>query len=105
MLTIKINGEIRTVSEPVTLADLISKLGYDCRRIAVEVNREVVPLPLHGQHRLAAGDDVEIVTLVGGGAPEVARDRPLRVGSFTFHSRLITGTGKYVSYELMRECL
>lgn len=105
MLSIKINGETRTVSGPVTLAELLSRLGYDRRRIAVEVNRQVVPLPLHGQHRLAAGDDVEIVTLVGGGAPELSLDRPLRVGSFTFQSRLITGTGKYASYEQMRECL
>lgn len=105
MLTLTINGEIRTVSEPMTLADLLSKLGYDRRRIAVEVNRDVVPLPMHGQHRLAAGDDVEIVTLVGGGAPDVAPDKALRVGTFTFQSRLITGTGKYASYELMRECL
>ncbi len=105
MLTLTINGEIRTIAESVTLADLLNRLGYDRRRIAVEVNREVVPLPLHGQRRLAAGDDVEIVTLVGGGAPDAAHDRPLRVGSFTFQSRLITGTGKYANYELMRECL
>jgi len=83
----------------------LNQLGYDRRRIAVEVNREVVPLSSHGRHQLAAGDDVEIVTLVGGGAPDLAPDKPLRVGSFTFQSRLITGTGKYANYELMRECL
>jgi thiazole synthase len=105
MLTLTINGEIRTVSEALTLADLLVQLGYDRQRIAVEVNRQVVPLQFHGQHRLAAGEDVEIVTLVGGGSPDPATDRPLRVGSFTFQSRLITGTGKYAGYELMRECL
>ncbi|HEV2948093.1 MAG TPA: sulfur carrier protein ThiS [Gemmataceae bacterium] len=105
MLTLIINGESRTIEEPLTLADLLNQLGYDRRRIAVEVNREVVPLSSHGRHQLAAGDDVEIVTLVGGGAPDLARDKPLRVGSFTFQSRLITGTGKYANYELMRECL
>src|SRR5713101_7735802 len=105
MLTLTINGEIRTVSEPLTLADLLSRLGYDRQRIAVEVNRQVVPLPLHGRHQLAAGDDVEIVTLVGGGSPDPAADQPLRVGSFTLKSRLITGTGKYANYELMRDCL
>src|SRR5712692_7345546 len=105
MLTLIINGETRTIAEAVTLADLLNQLGYDRRRIAVEVNREVVPLPLHGRHQLAAGDDVEIVTLVGGGSPDPATDRPLRVGSFTLQSRLISGTGKYANYELMRECL
>jgi thiazole synthase len=107
MLKLTINGESRTLSGPVTLAELLDDLGYDRRRIAVEVNRQVVPLPRHEEHRLGAGDDVEIVTLVGGGAPiqEVGADKPLRIGSFTFRSRLITGTGKYASYDQMRECL
>jgi thiazole synthase len=105
MLTLIINGETRTIEEPLTLADLLNQLGYDRRRIAVEVNQEIVPLSSHGRHQLAAGDDVEIVTLVGGGAPDLSRDKPLRVGSFIFQSRLITGTGKYANYELMRECL
>jgi len=49
----------------------------------------------------------EIVTLVGGGAPDAdgPADSPLVIGSFTFHSRLITGTGKYSTYEAMRDCL
>ncbi|MGB2938329.1 MAG: sulfur carrier protein ThiS, partial [Phycisphaerae bacterium] len=37
------------------------------RRIAVEVNRELVPRSRHGARALAEGDAVEIVTLVGGG--------------------------------------
>jgi thiazole synthase len=107
MLKLTINGEIRSVSDPLTVGELLDQLGYDRRRIAVEINREVVPLPHHDQHRLAAGDDVEIVTLVGGGAPDAPEpaDKPLRIGSFTFRSRLITGTGKYATYEQMRECL
>src|SRR5437899_11634668 len=103
MLTLIINGETRTIEEPLTLADLLNQLGYDRRRIAVEVNREVVPLSSHGRHQLAAGDDVEIVTLVGGGAPDFARDKQLRVGSFTFQSRLITGTGKNANHDIMPE--
>jgi len=105
MLTLTINGETRNLEEPLTLADLLNQLGYDSRRVAVEVNREVVPLSSHGRHRLSAGDDVEVVTLVGGGSPDLLHDQPLHVGSFTFQSRLITGTGKYANYELMRECL
>src|SRR5207302_5594195 len=56
---------------------------------------------------LAAGDRVEIVRFVGGGSPEhdALADKPLRIGKFTFRSRLITGTGKYASYDLMRSCL
>jgi thiazole synthase len=89
------------------LAELLHQLGYDRRRIAVEVNRELVPQMNHDDRRLSPGDAVEIVTLVGGGAPdrEAPADKPLRIGSFTFTSRLITGTGKYASYDLMRDCL
>ena len=68
MLQLTINGETRTLAGPVTVAELLERLGYDRRRIAVEVNREVVPSPRHAEHRLAAGDAVEIVTLVGGGS-------------------------------------
>src|SRR5207237_6908809 len=44
---------------------------------------------------------------VGGGAPSVGSpvDKPLVIGKFTFQSRLITGTGKYATYDLMRDCL
>jgi thiazole synthase len=107
MLDLTINGEPRTLPHSLTVAELIDQLGYDRKRIAVEVNCEVVPRPRHESHRLAPGDAVEIVTLVGGGSPESdpPLDKRLKIGKFAFHSRLITGTGKYPSYELMRDCL
>jgi thiazole synthase len=107
MFQFTLNGEARTFPEPLTVAALIERLGYDRRRIAVEVNREVVPLPQHPGHRLASGDAVEIVTLVGGGSPDgdLPNDKPLVIGKLSFRSRLITGTGKYRSYDLMRQCL
>jgi thiazole synthase len=107
MLHLTINGEPRTLPYPLSVSQLLEQLGYDRRRIAVEVNREVVPLPQHPSCGLSDGDQVEIVTLVGGGAPdrEVPADKPLVIGKYTFRSRLITGTGKYANYELMRDCL
>ena len=55
---------------------------------------------------LADGDRVEIVTLVGGGeSAEPPAEKPLKVGKFTFRSRLFTGTGKYATYDLMRDAL
>src|SRR5438270_9399483 len=101
MLELTINGETQTLPAPVTLAELLERLGHDRRRIAVEVNREVVPQPRHASHLLASGDAVEIVTLVGGGAPaaEPPHDQSLVIGTFKFVSRLITGTGKYASYD------
>ncbi|MBM4068193.1 MAG: sulfur carrier protein ThiS [Planctomycetes bacterium] len=106
MPTITINGEARSVADQLSIADLVRELHVDPYRIAVEVNREVVPRAQHPAHQLQAGDAVEIVTLVGGGSGASApADKPLVVGKFTFQSRLITGTGKYATYELMRECL
>src|SRR5262249_34684472 len=107
MFHLTVNGETRTLPAPLTVAELLDHLGLDRRRIAVEVNREVVPQPRHSEHRLSPGDAVEIVTLVRGGAPEAdaPADRPLVIGRFTFRSRLITGTGQYASYDLMRDCL
>jgi thiazole synthase len=104
MLQLTINGEPRTLPEPLSIAELLDSLGYDRTRIAVEVNRDLIPRPLHVSRRLNSGDAVEIVTLVGGGSEE-PQDKPLVVGRFRFHSRLITGTGKYASYDLMRDCL
>jgi thiazole synthase len=56
---------------------------------------------------LTSGDAVEVVTLVGGGSPDsdIPADKPLVIGKLSFQSRLITGTGKYANYELMRQCL
>jgi thiazole synthase len=106
MLRITINAEPRTLAEPLTIAQLLDTLGFDRRRIAVEVNQEVVPLARHAEQSLADGDAIEIVTLVGGGSPDAPpADKPLVIGNFTFRSRLITGTGKYASYDLMRDCL
>src|SRR5205085_650257 len=78
----------------------------DPAKLAVEVNLGVVPRAEHAATVLADGDAVEIVTLVGGGAPDAPpADKPLKVGTFTFISRLFTGTGKYANYDLMRQCL
>jgi thiazole synthase len=107
MLQLTVNGERRTLPDGLTVARLLEQLGYDRRRVAVEINEEVVPVLRHGEQALADGDRVEVVTLVGGGAAEPGppADQPLVVGKFRFRSRLITGTGKYASYELMRDCL
>jgi thiazole synthase len=106
MFQVTINGEIRTFHEILTVADLLGQLGHDSRRVAVEINWEVVPAAKHSGRSLESGDAVEIVTLVGGGSSDSPpADKPLVAGKFRFTSRLITGTGKYASYQLMRDCL
>ena len=66
-MTVTLNGAEREVAEGTTVLALLEQAGIDRRRIAVELNREVLPKTRHGEHRLAAGDRVEIVTMVGGG--------------------------------------
>jgi thiazole synthase len=107
MLHITVNGEPQTFPDLLSVAELLQRLGCARRGIAVEVNREVVPAVRHAEYRLPEGAAVEITTLVGGGSgePEPPADKPLVIGKFRFASRLITGTGKYASYELMRDCL
>jgi thiazole synthase len=106
MPRITINAEPRTFPTPLTVGDLLRQLGRDPKRLAVEVNEVVVRRDEQEQRALAEGDRVEIVTLVGGGEThEPPADKPLRVGPFTFRSRLFTGTGKYATYDLMRDSL
>ena len=104
MPKITVNAEPRSFPDPLTVAELIRSLGKDPSKLAVEVNRDVVPRAEHPARMLRDGDAVEIVTLVGGGSGPPA-DKPLKVGTFTFASRLFTGTGKFASYDLMQKCM
>ena len=47
--------------------DLVAELGLGAKRIAVEVNRDIVPREEYADCRLQAGDEIEIVHFVGGG--------------------------------------
>lgn len=67
MPTITLNGEPRAFPAPLTVADLLRLLNRDPRRVAVEVNREVVPRADHAARGLHDGDTVEVVGPVGGG--------------------------------------
>jgi len=62
-----VNGESRQVAAAATVAELLQELGLSGRFVAVEINLELVPHSQHATRRLAAGDRLEIVTLVGGG--------------------------------------
>ena len=62
-----VNDEARTLAAGATVADLVAALGLGPRRIAVEVNRAVVPRTDYGATALREGDRVEIIHFVGGG--------------------------------------
>jgi sulfur carrier protein len=67
LLEIVVNGERREVAERLSIAALLEALEISSRGVAVEVNFELAPRSVHEERTLAAGDHVEIVTLVGGG--------------------------------------
>ena len=66
-MEILLNGESRRYAESLSIAELLRDAGFGERRVAVEVNREVVPKSRHGEHRLNDGDRVEIIQAIGGG--------------------------------------
>jgi sulfur carrier protein len=66
-MNILLNGEQRGLDEALTLCGLIDHLALSGKRLAVEVNEEVVPRSLHAEYRLHDGDRVEIVHAIGGG--------------------------------------
>ena len=61
------NGAPRECTPGITVASLLEECGYDGGRVAVEVNREIVPRSLHVKYVLNEGDRVEIVQAIGGG--------------------------------------
>jgi len=99
-LTVTINGEERSLNGALSVRDLLSSLGMDPSKIAVERNLEIVPRSQYGAVMVGEGDKLEIVHFIGGGnAPAKAPvDKPFVVAGHTFKSRLIIGTGKYKTY-------
>lgn len=66
-IQIIVNGEAREVPVGTTVAGLIAELGLAKGACAAEVNKSLVPRKQHGERKLADQDQVELVTLVGGG--------------------------------------
>ncbi len=64
---ITLNDTARAVAVGMTVEELLVEMKLQPRFLAVELNRRVVPRADHATTRLADGDRVEIVTLVGGG--------------------------------------
>ena len=63
-----VNGEDREFSSVSTLSSLLEQLGMKPDRVAVELNRDLVPRERWATTQLSAGDQLEIVHFVGGGA-------------------------------------
>jgi len=66
-MNIQVNGEEREIEDGLTVTELLEGMALGGLRVAVAVNREVVPRALHSRHELRPGDRVEIVQAVQGG--------------------------------------
>jgi thiamine biosynthesis protein ThiS len=66
-MKLQVNGEDKTLDQPLTLAALIDRMGLKADRVAVELNREIAPRERWAEMMLKDGDTLEIVHFVGGG--------------------------------------
>ena len=66
-MDIILNGEPTELPGPISVADLIKQLDLTDKRLAIELNLEIVPRSQLSEQMLAAGDRVEIVQAIGGG--------------------------------------
>ena len=64
---ITLNGEHREFHDGLSVADLINELQLNHRRLAVEINQEILPRDAYDCRKVAPGDVVEIVHFIGGG--------------------------------------
>src|SRR3954451_20391341 len=99
-LEIRLNGEACQIPGPLTIEQLLERFDLPKDRVAVERNRSIVPKVQWENVALSQGDELEVVHFVGGGS---GTDDPFVIAGRTFRSRLIVGTGKYPSTQVMAE--
>jgi len=102
-VTVTLNGKPRVVPDGLSLLELLERLEIQPSRVVVEHNREIRRKSDLTTTKVRNGDELELVYFVGGGA--TGGDDPLVVGGRTLHSRLIHGTGKFSSNDVLARCL
>ena len=66
-IKIKVNGNIKLIKEEIKLLDLIKILKIPLKKVAIELNREIMDKKILGKIKLKKGDKIEIVHFIGGG--------------------------------------
>ncbi len=98
-IEIVLNGETRRIPASLNITQVLEHLDLPKDRVAVERNRTIVPKPQWESVAVGQGDQLEVVHFVGGGAV----DDTFTIAGRKFRSRLIVGTGKYPSHQVMAE--
>jgi len=101
-VTVTLNGKPRQVEDGVSLLELLKALDVAPSRVVIEHNREIRRKDDFAKTVVHDGDELELVYFVGGGS---TADDAFVVGGRTLRSRLIHGTGKYPSNEVLARCL
>ncbi|WP_333874366.1 sulfur carrier protein ThiS [Methylobacter sp.] len=96
-MMIHVNGETRDCAENSRVADVVAELGLTGKKIAIELNKEILPFQQYDTQVLQTGDRLEIVHAIGGG-----QDDSFMLAGVKYHSRLLVGTGKYKDMEETR---
>ena len=66
-MNITLNGKPELLDEGTCLSQLIKELNIEGKRIAVEINQQIIPKGEHATHVIQDGDIIEIVHAIGGG--------------------------------------
>ena len=66
-IKIKVNGKVKTVLNNSKLSDLINKLNLPLKKVAIELNREIIDKKRTSNIKLKKHDKIEIVHFIGGG--------------------------------------
>lgn len=66
-MQVQVNGEAMELPSGATVAALVEKMALTGKRLAVEVNEDIVPRSQHAEFALNNGDRVEVVHAIGGG--------------------------------------
>ena len=93
-MKISVNGATREYGEDCVVSDIVADLELTGKRIAIELNKEILPFDQYSSQKLAANDCVEIVQAIGGG-----QDDFFTIAGQNYTSRLLVGTGKYKDME------
>ena len=89
-MNVYVNGETKQYAESISVADIVDDLGLANKRIAVELNKEILPFNQYAETNVKPEDRLEVVQAIGGG-----QEDSFTVAGQQFKSRLLVGTGKY----------
>ena len=66
-MNIIVNGVEQTYTSSLTLETLLIELGHANKKVAIEINEEIIPRSELGNRLVVDGDKIEIINAVGGG--------------------------------------